>query len=82
MEERKIHLAHKGHNHLAYHQLRNTKTSTRLQQDLKKYLLCLTEKLAIITHPSQNTLLNKKSEILSKRRDENKHLLSHFDTYT
>ena len=48
----------------------------------KKCLLCLHEKLAIITHPSQNTLLNKKSEILSKCRHENKHLISHFNPYT
>ena len=32
----------------------------------KKCLLCLHEKLAIITYPSQNTLLNEKYEILSK----------------
>ena len=32
----------------------------------KKCLLCLHQKLAIITNPSQNTLLNKKSETLSK----------------
>ena len=43
--------------------------------------LCLHEKLAIITHPSQNTMLNKKPEILSKCRHENKHL-SNFDLYT
>ena len=36
----------------------------------------------IITYPSQNTLLNKKSEILSKCRHENKHLLSHFNPFT
>ena len=48
----------------------------------KKCLLSLHEKLAIITYSSQNTLLNKKSEILSKCRHENKHLLSQFDPYT
>ena len=48
----------------------------------RKCLLCLHEKLAIITYLLQNTLLNKKSEILSKCRHENKHLLLHFDPYT
>ena len=48
----------------------------------KKCLLCHYKKLAIITHPSQNTLLNKKSEILLKCPHENKHLLSHFNPCT
>ena len=61
--------------------LGNTETNTCQQQDIKKYLLCLLKKLTIITHPLQNTLLNKKSEILSKCRHENKHLPSHFDPY-
>ena len=47
----------------------------------KKCLLCLHEKLANITYPSQNTLLKKKSEILSKYKHESKHL-SQFDPYT
>ena len=34
--------------------------STYIQHDIKKCLLCLHEKLAIITFSSQNTLLNKK----------------------
>ena len=71
----------KRQEHLTHHHLGNTKTNTHLQQDIE-YLLYLHEKLAIITHPSQNTLLNRKSEILSKYRRENKHLLSHFDPYT
>ena len=37
----------------------------------------LHEKLEIITHSSQNTALNKKSEILSNCCHENKYLLSH-----
>ena len=45
-------------------------------------LLCHYEKQAIITHPSQNTLLIKKYEVLTKCRHENKHLLSHFIQYT
>ena len=42
-------------------------------------LLCLREKAAIITHPSQYTLQNYKSEIIAKCRHENKYLLSQFD---
>ena len=53
------------HKHLSYNHLGDTKTSTCLQQNIKKCLLCLYEKLAIITYPSQNTLQNKKCEILS-----------------
>ena len=49
------------------------KQAPAYNKTLKKWLLCLHEKLAIITCPSQNTLLNKKSEILSKCRHENKH---------
>ena len=64
------HLAPKRHEYLNHHHLGNTKTSTLLQQDIK-------EKPVIITHPSQNTLLNKKLEIQFKCRYENKHLLSH-----
>ena len=48
----------------------------------RKCLLCLYEKLAILTYPSQNTLLSKKLEILFKCRHENKYLLSNFDPYT
>ncbi len=77
-----VHMAPKRHKHLSYNYLGDTKTSTCLQQNIKKCLLYLHEKLAIITQPSQNTLLNKKSEILSKCRHENKLLLSHFDPFT
>lgn len=44
----------------------------------KKCLLCLHEKVAIISHKPQKNLLNKKSEIISKCRHENKYLLSEF----
>ena len=47
-----------------------------------KCLLCLHEKLAIITHPSQNTRPNKKSEILSKCKHENTYQVKHFNPYT
>lgn len=46
----------------------------------KKCQLCLHEKLEIITHPSPDTLLNKKSELISKCRHENKYLLANFKT--
>ena len=75
-------MALKRHENPTHHHPGNTKASTRLQKDIKKCLLCLNEKLEIITHPSQNTLLDKKSEILSKHRHENKHLSSHFDLFT
>ena len=75
-------MAPKRHEHLAHNHLGDAKASTCLQQDIKKFLLCPYEKLVIITCPSQNTPLNKKSEILSKYRHENKHLLSHFDPYS
>ena len=48
----------------------------------KKCIPCLHEKLTIITYSSQITLLNKKSEILSKCWHENKHLISHFNPLT
>ena len=58
-------------------QLKDTNNSPTITQEIlkqapaynktsKKCLLCLHKKLAIITYPSQNTLLNEKSEILSK----------------
>ena len=54
-------MAPKSYKHLSHNQLRDTRTSTCLQQNIKKKcLLCLHEKLGIITYPSQNTLLNKK----------------------
>ena len=46
------------------------KQALAYSKTLKICLLCLNEKLAIITFPSQNTLLNKKLEILSKCRHE------------
>ena len=69
----------KGHEHLTYHQLGNTKTSILQQKDITKCLVSLLEKLAVIPHPSQHTLLSKTLEISSKCRHENKHRLLHFD---
>ena len=65
--------------HLSHNHLGDAKTSTCLQQNMKKCPLCLHEKLAIITYSSQNTLLNKKSEILSKCWHEN---VFHTSTHT
>ena len=45
---------------------------------LKKCLLCLYEKLVIITYPRQHELLNKQSELFCKCGDENKYLLKNF----
>ena len=44
----------------------------------KKCLLCLYEKLVIITYPRQHELLNKRSELFCKCRHENKYLLKNF----
>ena len=46
----------------------------------KKCELCLREKLAIITYPELDNLLNKKSELISKCRHENKFLLRNYKT--
>ena len=44
----------------------------------KKCILCSKEKLAIITYPNLENLLNKKSELISKCRHENKFLLRNY----
>ena len=44
----------------------------------KKCMLCLQEKFEIITHLNQENLLNKKSELISKCRHENKYLLKNY----
>lgn len=41
--------------------------------------LCLTEKLLISEHKDKDKLLNKRSELVSKCRHENKYLLKNFD---
>ena len=43
-------------------------------------LLCLNEKLLIATDPDQKQLLNKKSELIAKRLNENKFLLINYKT--
>ena len=44
----------------------------------KRCMLCLDEKLLISTYPNQEQLLNKRSELVSKCRHENKFLLKNF----
>ena len=44
----------------------------------KRCMLCLYEKLLIATYPNQEELLNKRSELVSKCRRENKLLLKNF----
>ena len=46
----------------------------------KRCILCLQEKMAIITFPEQHKLLNQKSELISKCRHENKFLLRYHDS--
>ena len=44
----------------------------------KKFLLCLYEKLEIVTYQNQKELLNKRSELLCKCRHANKFLLKNY----
>ena len=44
----------------------------------KRCTLCLHEKYEILNYPDQEELLNKKSELVSKCRNVNKFLLSHY----
>ena len=44
----------------------------------KRCLLCLYEKLAIITFKDQDNILNKRSELMNKCRGQNKFLLSNY----
>ena len=44
----------------------------------KKCLLCLYEKLVVITYPRQHNLLNKRLELFCKCRHENKCFLKNF----
>ena len=46
----------------------------------KRCSLCLDEKLAIISHPCPNGLLNRRSELITKCRHENKFLLKNFNS--
>ena len=46
----------------------------------KRCSLCLHEKLAIITYPYPDELLNRRSELVTKWRHENKFLLKTFNS--
>mgnify|MGYP006056151563 CR=1 FL=1 len=54
------------------------KTAPAYSNISKRCVLCLQEKFEIIKHPNQNCLLNKKSELISKCRHENKFLLKNY----
>jgi hypothetical protein len=54
------------------------KTAPAYNNISKRCILCLQEKFEIIKHPNQNCLLNKKSELISKCRHENKFLLKNY----
>ena len=44
----------------------------------KQCSLCIAEKIAIITHTEKHKLLNKRTELISKCRHENKFMLNNF----
>ena len=60
--------------------MENQEIRASLQQQLKRCILCLGEKMAIITFPEQQKLLNKRSELISKCRHENKFLLHYYES--
>ena len=57
--------------------LRTAKTYSNIT---KRCFLCLHEKLAIITYPYPDELLNRRSELVTKCRHENKVLLKNFNS--
>ena len=62
---------------LTWEVLRTTKTCTNIT---KRCSLSLHEKLAIITNPYLDELLNRRSELVTKCRHENKFLLKNFNS--
>ena len=58
----------------------NPEARPSIQQHNKEMHALLTGKLAIITYPEQHKLLNKRSELISKCRQENKFLLRYYDS--
>ena len=48
--------------------------------NIKRCSLCLHKKLAILMYPNQSELFNKRSELISKCRHENKFLLQAFNS--
>ena len=84
---------HKGNTHTAQHYKifvgskrqkpihpGNQETAPAYNSNSKRRILCLEEKMAIITFPEQQKLLNKRSELISKYRHENKFLLQYYDS--
>ena len=61
---------------LTWEVLRTAQTYSNIT---KRCSLCLHEKLAIITYPYLNELLNRPSELVTKSRQENKFLLQNFN---
>ena len=55
------------------------KTAPSYNNISKRCLLCLNEKLAIVTYPDDKVLLNKRTEMIAKCRHENAYLLSNYD---
>ena len=62
---------------LAWEVLRTAKTYSSVT---KRSSLCLHEKLLIITYPYPDELLNRRSELVTKCRHENKVLLKNFNS--
>ena len=62
---------------LTWEVLRTAKTYSNIT---KRCSLCLHEKLAIITYPYPDELLNRRSELVTKCRHENKFLLKNFNS--
>ena len=56
------------------------KSAPTYNNNSKQCILCLEEKMAIITFPEQQKLLNKRSELMSKCRHENKFLSHYYDS--
>ena len=46
----------------------------------KRCMLCLQEKMAIISFPDEDSLLNTRSELISKCRHENKFILQNYNS--
>ena len=74
----KIHMGFQNSRNHAQSLLGYCQISPSLQQHHQRCLLCLTEKLSIISFENQKDLLNNRSELLSKCRHQNKFLLSNF----
>ena len=62
---------------LTWEVLQNAKIYSNLT---KRCSLCLHEKLAIITYPYLDEILNRRSELVTKSRHEDKFLLKNFNS--